>query len=441
MPQYLALLICISLILYLFWIDRKNNEGFSSAIWIPFFWLFFSQTRNVAQWLSLGPPNLSSASEAMVAGNPLNSVIYQILMISGLIVLLKREIDWRAIFKNNGAIWLYFIFGALSFFWSDYPFVSAKRWIKVLGVIVMVLIVVTETRPYMAIGVIIKRLSFVLLPLSVLFIRYFPELGRAYHMGLPMYTGVCSTKNSLGVLCLIVGIYYSWNLILGRRDKNQTGQKLDFFIYAIILPITAWLFYMANSATSLVCLIAALCIFLIARLPVFINSPQKIMVFGIAGIIIFIAMDWALNLQDTIIAMLGRRPDLTDRVYLWEKYLSLVIHPIIGYGYEIFYTTVLMQNKIREYIPAHNGYLEMYLHLGVIGVLFVVGWIVSGLFKVWNYLVFDYTTAIFRLALIVVVVLYSWTEVVFSGTNTLWMLLFIAVFSVPRAEDKVNNGI
>ena len=48
-----------------------------------------------------------------------------------------------------------------------------KRWIKALSTVIMAFVVVTEAHPYMAIGVIIKRLSFLLLPLSVLFIKYY----------------------------------------------------------------------------------------------------------------------------------------------------------------------------------------------------------------------------------------------------------------------------
>ena len=54
-----------------------------------------------------------------------------------------------------------------------------KRWIKDLGNPIMALVILTERRPYEALGITLRRLSFLLLPLSVVFVRYFPELGRA----------------------------------------------------------------------------------------------------------------------------------------------------------------------------------------------------------------------------------------------------------------------
>ena len=44
----------------------------------------------------------------------------------------------------------------------------------------MVLVLLTERHPYEAIGITLRRLSFLLLPASVLFVRYYPDLGRGY---------------------------------------------------------------------------------------------------------------------------------------------------------------------------------------------------------------------------------------------------------------------
>ena len=439
MSPKLAAFFTIFLILYLFWIDRKNNEGFSKAIWIPFIWLFFSRSRNISEWLNLQTPDISAGSAAALEGNPLNTTVYGILLFAGILILLKKKVDWHTLFIKNGWIWLYFAFGALSFAWSDYPYVSFKRWIKALSLVVMVVIILMESRPYIAIGVLLKRLAFILLPLSVLFIKYYPELGRTYHMGTPMFTGIASQKNGLGALCLISGIYFSWNLLYGHGNKNEPSQSLHYSIYLIMIPMIAWLFYMADSSTSLACMVFALGLFVIAKHPVFKQTPHKIMYFLVAGVVLFGMLELAFGIKDTLFVLLDRRPDLTNRTYLWEEYLSLVRDPIIGYGYEIFYSTALKQNMLQDFHPAHNGYLEMYLNLGIIGIIFVLGWISTGLIKIWQYLVIDYAAAILRLAFIGVTILYSWTEVTFSGTNIFWMLLFVAVMSMPGRGGSAAN--
>jgi len=435
MPPKLAALITIILIFYLFWIDRKNNEGFSKALWVPFVWLFFSRSRNISEWLNLGTPDLSASATSILEGNPLNRNVYLILIIAGIIILLKRKVDWHTIFVKNSWIWLYFAFGALSFVWSDYPYISFKRWVKSVGVVVMVLIIVTESRPYIAIGVLLKRLAFILLPLSVLFIKYYPELGRAYHMGQVMFTGVTSQKNELGGLCLISGIYFSWNLLYGRGKKNEPGQRLHYTIYLIMIPMIAWLFYMANSATSLACMVFALGLFVIAKHPLFTRDPHKIMYFLIAGAVLFGMLELAFGIKDTIIALLGRRPDLTTRAPMWEDLLSMAKNPLVGFGYESFWLgerLIAIQARWGELKQAHNGYLEMYLNMGIIGVLFIICWTVSGIINVSHHFSIDYPAAILRLCFIAVVALYNYTEATFYGVSSMWMLFFIGIIFIPE---------
>jgi len=436
MSPQLATILCIILILYLFWIDRKKIEGVSKAIWISTIWMFLSGSRTISQWFDLGTPNLTA--DVYLEGNPIDRNIFTILIIAGLFILYQRRSNMHEFFSKNKWIWLYFAFGMLSLVWSDYPFVSFKRLIKALGTVIMVLVVLTEDQPYIAIGVILRRIAFVLLPLSVLFIKYYPELGRIYWMGEPMYTGVGLQKNALGQLCLITGIYFSWNIFLGRKEK-LSGQQLHYSIYLIVLPLIIWLFFMAHSSTSLACMLFTLILFGIARQPVFASNPRKIMIFGIICIFLLAAMESFFDIKEIIIALLGRESNLTGRTDIWDKYLSMVKDPILGYGYESFYTTVIINNTVEDFLSAHNGYLEMYLNLGIIGLLFVAGWIVTGLIKVWHQLVIDYPVAILRLAIIIDVILYNWTEATFAGRNNVWFLLFFAIMTVPNKMESVTN--
>jgi hypothetical protein len=52
-----------------------------------------------------------------------------------------------------------------------------KRWVKDLWNPIMALVILTERRPYEAVGVVLRRLNLLLLPLSILFIKYYLELG------------------------------------------------------------------------------------------------------------------------------------------------------------------------------------------------------------------------------------------------------------------------
>jgi len=277
-------------------------------------------------------------------------------------------------------------------------------------------------------------MAFLLLPLSVLFIKFYPELGRDFaYSGAPMYTGVGFQKNALGQLCLITGIYFAWNLLLSRRNDLFSGQKLGITIYIIIIPITLWLFYMARSATSLVCMVLATSIFLAGRMAPIRNRPQSIIILTILSVIIFAILEMTIGIKNSIIVMIGRRPDFTDRVYVWETYLSLVRNPIVGYGFDSFYDSI--RGLVDEVHSAHNGYLEIYLNLGAIGVALIIGCFLSGIKKAYHFIAVNYEAALLNFSLIIVVALYSWTEATLSGVNNIFLFLIFAVTTIPEIDQ------
>ena len=75
---------------------------------------------------------------------------------------------------------IFFLYEGISILWSDFPFVAFRRWIKASGDFVMVFVLATDPVPVRAITTAIKRSGYILIPLSLLFCKYYPELGRAF---------------------------------------------------------------------------------------------------------------------------------------------------------------------------------------------------------------------------------------------------------------------
>ena len=138
----------------------------------------------------------------------------------------------------------------------------------------MVLIILTEERPDGALGVIFRSLAYITLPLSVLFIKYYPEFGVSYFWGERMYNGIANHKNSLGQLCLIPFIYLLWNILYNKFKKDENNHKINIVIYISILSILFWLLQKAGSATSLICTLIATSILFFCRLPFVQRNPN-----------------------------------------------------------------------------------------------------------------------------------------------------------------------
>lgn len=439
MRYQIVTIIFVLFILYLFSIDmKKYRESVSWAIWVPLAWMILAGSRHVSQWLNLHAP--IESPDMYIEGSPIDRAVFLFLIVLGVIILAKRYINWSILIRKNIWIVMYFLFGMISIIWSDYPSISLKRLIKAIGNSVMALIVMSERSPKEAVGVVIRRLSFLLLPLSVLFIKYYPELGRQYHMGLPMFTGVATQKNGLGQLCLITGIYFGWNLIVTDQKRVAEGSRLHFFSYITIIPIIMWLFYFVDSATSLVCMIAAIFIFLISRSKAIHREPSRILLYGIVIVLILSILEIIFDVSTFIIVnILQRDTSLTTRVPKWYGLLELARNPLLGVGYDSFWLgdrlSVIWKTfgKIHQ---SHNGYLEIYLNLGFIGLCLMIASILYGTLKKVKQLSIDYPFTILRLTFIVIVSIYNWTEATFYGASNMWLLLFIGILDMSGQTDK-----
>ena len=260
--------------------------------------------------------------------------------------------------------------------WSDEPTVLVKRWIEDLGNPIMVLVLLTEQKPYEAVGTTLRRLAFLLLPLSLLFVRYFPELGRSYHNdGAPMYTGIGHQKNDLGLMCLVTGIYFFWKL-LQPRDRSAAAEPFGVFDLTLV-GMLAYLLYMSNSQTALTCLVVSVLIMLATRLPGIARAPSRVIPAGLVAALVLVALESSFEIKNQILTLLGRDPSLTNRTELWDVVLSQQTNSVVGAGFMSFWTGDRMQN-IWDALggginQAHNGYLEQVLNLGYVGVAFIFG--------------------------------------------------------------------
>lgn len=444
MPPPIVLSICLLFIGYLFWMELKKKDGPSHALWIPLIWMFLAGSRYVSQWLNLSP----SQVEAYHEGSPLDAVVFALLIMGGVFVLSRRKIDWNRLISQNKWIWLYFLYCGISLAWSDYPLVSFKRWIKELGNLIMVIIILTDRSPYEVFGVIMKRLAILWLPLSIVFFKYYPALGRQYHpsTGEQFATGVGTQKNSLGMLCLICGIYFSWKYIMKHKEKlkwNWQENVTDFFLMGLIV----WLLQTSKSATSLACLLVAVVLFLMSRTKAMTSKPNNIIALLMTVIPIFFILETTLDLSNLVLELLGRSSTLTGRVPLWEFLAGMAENPIVGSGYQSFWLGERLE-KIWGTIgqtlnQAHNGYLEQYLNLGFVGVAFIGIIILSGFLKIRRQLQEDYPSAVLCLCLVLVALLYNYTEASFYGINNMWLLLLFAVIEKPSSQKStgvIRNG-
>src|SRR6185436_15836031 len=194
----------------------------------------------------------STASDYM-DGSPLDRNIFLALMVLAAFVVARRSVSWGSFTLGNAAIALFFVFSFVSIGWSDYPLVAFKRWHKVLGHVIVALVVLTDREPNLALTALVRRCAYVLIPLSVLYIKYYPTLGRGFDFwtGAAVNTGITTDKNALGNLCLITGLFFVAMMFVGSKGKRFVA-GVDRYVSIVFIYAIGWLLIMAQSSTALV---------------------------------------------------------------------------------------------------------------------------------------------------------------------------------------------
>jgi O-antigen ligase len=150
-----------------------------------------------------------------------------------------------------------------------------------------------------------------------------------------------------------------------------------------------------------------------------------------------------LGLNGQLAAQLGRDPTLTDRTIIWNTLLSLHTNSLIGTGYESFWLGPRLQQVwqvVAGINEAHNGYLDIYLNLGLIGVVFLVAFLIASYATIWKKFAASPALAALCLGVWTAMLFYNVTEVAFKG-GLLWLAFLLGAMAIPvRAAAAVDES-
>jgi exopolysaccharide production protein ExoQ len=425
----------------IFWLiarDIKRRPGLSKALWIPLLWVVILGSRPVSLWSGSPAEAIANVED----GSPMDRLVFQLLMAAGIVVLFKRRIELRRVISENKWLSVYFIYLGVSALWSDYPFISFKRWIKDLGNVIMVLVVLSEMDPAEAVKAMFVRCAYILVPLSVIFIKYFPDLGRYYNRWTWTYSygGVTTDKNMLGLTLVVSGIFFLWHLLDIYNGGPFRGRWKTIVLYGVLLAMTLWLFNLANSATSQACFMVGGGILFILKVPAIRRKVWSLRGFSIPAAIVAVFLYSALNMQNAGTSALGRDMTFTGRTEIWQRVLSEKTNPLIGVGFYSFWLGDRV-DKVSEGFyyhlnESHNGYIETYLNSGWIGIFLLAGVIVSATVRLVREAPRGSDYEAMQAAFLTVMVFYNVTEAAFDRMDILWVCFLLACVKYPIASSR-----
>jgi O-antigen ligase len=418
--------------------ERKQNPSSSWALWIPTVWILKIQTLDLAYWIGKGDAEQGS-------GSPYERSFLIFLLCLGLIIIYKRRLDWYKALKNN--TWLAALIGYmfLSIFWSDIPFTSFKRWTRELIAVIMALVILSEADPRKALESLLRRSIYILIPLSLLLVVFFPEVGTS-SSDMVSWNGLTGGKNELGRLCFISIFFLVWTLVRSRQGRDAPVTRQQTWIDVAILGIALYLMKgpgmaKALSLTSIITLVLGLGTFFgllwmqklkrvigIKTLKVVIAAC---IVLGTASVFV-----GGLVVGESVITTVGREETLTGRSEIWAKFLPHAMsEPFIGHGIGGFWTDEVVNRYFLN--QAHSGYLDILLDYGFVGLLFFSLFLLSSCQKAHRELSHDYNWGSCWICFLVMSATYSVSEATIdsftSDLTAILLFLYVSSATTPNS--------
>ncbi len=320
----------------------------------------------------IAPNQALEATNTTASGLTIIGGIASQMAVNGTIVFLLVRYA-RAIFHWLSAMqWTapLALLAVASVFWSQFPSVTARRSVEFLlaglfGLYFAVrfplrrqLSILWMTMIALAIGTAIMALCF-------------PKLGleaSAGHHG--DWQGVFTQKNACGRMMVLAtaALFSNW------RWTFAQCASLALFLFVLI---------MSGSRGAWLVEAAILALYVVLRIAHRFDSRSRVVLAASGACAAAAGICAAIYYLPMITALLGRDATLSGRTEIWKHVWHFILEkPLLGWGYagfwrgiqgEAFNVTAAVRFVV---LHAHNGFLEIWLELGVVGlVLFTLSYL------------------------------------------------------------------
>lgn len=371
-------------------------------------------------------------------GDPLQQKILLVGYLLAISILLLYPRRAVRVALRSSLPWLLISLALISFLWSDIPTVTLRRSIAILlttlyGLTLAVRFNFEELLDL--VGYACLTALFASLAFSILL----PEWGRMVYFGKEAWRGAFIHKNTLGLFSAFSFLVFgaSWKISSSFRHRWIWGIGIILAIISLIKSRSA----SGLVLTALILLGTVLLSILYSLRRVWqIVLPITLLVGGI--LLILIAENY-----ESLLSFLGRDQFLTGRLPLWKFLIPMGLkHLWGGYGFGAFWTgwegpSALVWQASPWHPPhSHNGYLDIFLNLGLLGLLLTIVLLMRLLYLAFKRLQLSRAEGNFWILFCGFLIILNFVESsLVRQNNIFWTLLVYAIISMNN-QIWINKG-
>jgi O-antigen ligase len=294
-----------------------------------------------------------------------------VMAITCILLLLRWKKVLVTIYKNPW-IWLLITILYLSFFWSLLPDQSLRTSVYATGSTLFGLYLATRYSLKEQMRLFAWAFGLMIL-LSIVFAVALPKYGLMGGVWEGAWRGVFTHKNQFGLIVVLAGIIFLLQAL--RGDKFA-------WVFYLLLAACVGTAILSRSTTTLgnLGLMLILCIIyriLRWRYEMMISALLLGAIIGIAGILLFIGYVES----DALFVAVGKDSTFSGRTLIWDAVITAIqSRPWLGYGLAAFWNGIegpsgVVQLSVGAQVAyAHNGFLDICLSIGLVGLsIFILG--------------------------------------------------------------------
>jgi exopolysaccharide production protein ExoQ len=384
---------------------------------------------------------VSEGDEGDDVSYPLINLVFSIIYIITFLLLCLRWKKVIPVIFNNKLVWLLLLIATTSISWSAIPDLTKTRVVALIGTMMFSLYLASRYTLKEQLQLIAWTFGTVVI-LSLLFCVILPKYGQMGGVHAGAWRGIYNHKNVLGKMIVFSIMAFG---LLSLEIQRHRWIMLGF------LSASVGLLILSKSSSPLLnslILLAILVALYIMRWRYILMIPALL---GLSSIgLVFYAL--ITENANQLVGSFGKDLTLTGRTNFWPLVLDKIWeNPILGYGFGAFWRglegpSAYVWNASSFKTPnAHNGYLDLLLELGLVGLLVHIASFVVAFGKSLAYVRNIQTPDSFWPTLLFCyIVLSNLTESsLMVQNNFLWLIQVTVILSIggydrPQNDSKIS---
>ena len=381
------------------------------------------------------------------------SLFLEMMLWVAVILLMMLELKWEhGLHKffhtciSNWPVFIFILFAVSSLIWSIQVGASVSKVFPLIASTLAGIYIGSKFELHK----ILRMLAWLFVALclgSLFFVFVFPSIGiMQYYFFRGGWAGIFWHRNYLGCFMALGITVFLVNILSSRKPF-----RFNFYLDITFFFIAAFLLFKSKSATGIITAVVLLITTLLFYGWAILQRKLKLKHYLILGGVLILGIAITLINLDFLFGLLGRDTSLTGRIPMWTYLYNNVISQrlLFGYGYgalwffegfRVGFAAILGWSW--PIMIGDNGFVDILAHLGVVGLVILIGLLIIGIYLAVKHLLQKGTLiSAFPIIFFVFVLVANISLSLILETEVFtWMLGVALIASIRSFPSKKSAG-